>query len=120
MIRGLILAAIQIAMLASVGGKFLYDRATLPRCWVRAAPYDPNLPIRGRYISLRLEQTVCAGTFSVAGQVPFFIPENSTDPAWRPRGEELWAEVSVPKKGPPRPIRLGVRKDGVLTPLDIR
>jgi len=28
-------------------------------------------------------------------------------------------EVTVPAKGPPRPIRLGIKKDGVLNPLQL-
>jgi len=28
----------------------------------------------------------------------------------RPQGEELWVEVTLPKKGPPRQFRLGVKK----------
>jgi hypothetical protein len=51
--------------------------------------------------------------------VAFFIPEHVLDPSRRPAGEELWVEVTVPGKGPPRPIRLGVKKDGALTPLDL-
>jgi hypothetical protein len=56
----------------------------------------------------------------LAQPVAYFIPEHVPDPSVRPSGEELWAEVTIPKKGPPRPIRLGVMKDGRLTPLDIR
>jgi hypothetical protein len=26
----------------------------------------------------------------------------------------------VPRQGPPRPLRLALKKDGVLTPLDLR
>jgi hypothetical protein len=37
----------------------------------------------------------------------------------RAPGEELWVEVTLPRRGPPRPIRLAVKKDGVLTPLDL-
>jgi hypothetical protein len=55
----------------------------------------------------------------VTEPVAFFIPEHVSDPSRRPPGEELWVEVSVPAKGPPRPIRLGVKKDGVLTPLEL-
>jgi hypothetical protein len=48
----------------------------------------------------------------------FFIPEHVQDPSVRSQGEELWVEVTLPKKGPPRPIRLGVKKgDGPITPL---
>jgi len=50
--KGLILAGVQTLMVLSVGGKMLLDRATLPRLWVRVAPYDPNVPLRGRYVSL--------------------------------------------------------------------
>ena len=46
--NGLILAAIHLAIVGSLGVKLLADRAMLPRAWVRAAPVDPNLPIRGR------------------------------------------------------------------------
>jgi GDYXXLXY protein len=156
--RGAILGAVQVAMVLSLGAKLLIDRSTMPRVWVRTAPYDPNLPIRGRYVSLRVAaeprgfssgvvygaaqlsvedgklvahpteenngtMVTISGTPSLAmlsEPVAYFIPEHAQDPSWRPRGEELWVEVTVPSKGPPRPIRLGVKKDGVLTPLDLR
>ena len=51
--------------------------------------------------------------------VAFFIPEHAPNPARLNKGEELWVEVTVPKKGPPRPLRLGIKKDGVLTPLHL-
>jgi hypothetical protein len=56
----------------------------------------------------------------LAQPVAFFIPEEVADPSVRPSGEELWAEVTIPREGPPRPIRLGVMRDGRLTPLAIR
>jgi len=56
----------------------------------------------------------------LAQPVAYFIPEHVPDPSVRPGGEELWVEVTIPKRGPPRPIRLGVMKDGRLTPLEIR
>lgn len=51
--------------------------------------------------------------------VAFFIPEHVPDPSRRPQGEQLWVEVTLPRSGPPRPIRLGVMRDGRLTPLDL-
>ena len=56
----------------------------------------------------------------LAEPVAFFIPEHAADPSRIAPGEELWAEVSVPAKGPPRPIRLAIKKDGVLTPLSLK
>jgi len=114
--KGLILAGLHLALLLSLGAKLLIDRATLPRVWALTAPYDPNLPIRGRYLALRVKIN---GRF-LDEPVAFFIPEHVPDPSRRAPGEELWAEVTVPEKGPPRPIRLGIKRDGVLTPLGLK
>lgn len=190
--KGFVLAAAQLALILSLGGKLLFDRATQPRAWVKAAPVDPDLPIRGRYVSLQVEvpiegaelpperprptglepgkpwpptweelrvrvKLVPGGeglravalkgglaesnpsTYDNNASIPhqmrrlpreqwiavlddrlaFFIPEHVPDPSRRPAGEELWVEVTLPRKGPLRPIRLGVKKDGVLNPLDL-
>ena len=165
--KGLIIAAVQVGLVASLGAKLVYDRATRPRVWALAAPYDPNLPIRGRYVSLQLaveprglretkpglvyqpSQSVILSVdndrlvaeanpqesdlhvrfidrrgekLAVLDQpVAFFITEQIPDPSFRPQDEQLWVEVTIPKKGPPRPIRLGVKKgDGPITPLELR
>jgi hypothetical protein len=170
-IKGLVLAAVHVGLVASLGVKLLYDRATLPRVWTLAAPYDPNLPIRGRYVSLQLiveprgvretkpgsaskapqsihlqvegDRLVAEANASrpdydpsalhlrfiegrgeklavLAEPVAFFITEHIPDPSRRHEGEELWVEVTIPKTGPPRPIRLGVKKaDGPIVPLAI-
>jgi len=175
--KGLVVAALHVALVASLGGKLLYDRATRPRVWARTANYDPDLPIRGRYVSLSIQVTpegfitnvqqgnkqypydfgygrpvklevrdgklvarlsseetnvqvapqrryiqgkeLLSEQVYVEEPVAFFIPEHAPNPAWLNQGEELWVEVTVPKKGPPRPIRLGVKKDGVLKPLSL-
>lgn len=44
--------------------------------------------------------------------VQYYIPEHSEDPSRQPRGSELWAEVTIPKKGPPRPIQLATSGPG--------
>jgi hypothetical protein len=49
-----------------------------------------------------------------------FLPEHAEVPALRDNGKELWVEVTVPSKGPPRPIRLGVKENGIITPLAIQ
>jgi hypothetical protein len=159
---GIALAIVHVLLVGTLGLKLLADRAWLPRAWARTLPFDPNLPIRGRYVRLRLEVPLSDGSYSarageyrrvrlqtagdrlegilddggplrvrvdstadglVAGlddPVAFFIPEHIPDPSVRPTGEELWAEVTVPRRGPPRPIRLAVRRDGALKPLQIR
>lgn len=151
--RGIAVAALHSLIVLSLAGKYALDRDRLPRVWVETAPVDPNLPIRGRYVSLRLLVDVPPGTggyqqsarlsisggrlfaepvaggggtlimhnvgapWTVAEPVAFFIPEHAADPSRRAPGERLWVEVSLPRQGPPRPLRLGVRKDGVLQPL---
>ena len=159
----LIVGLVHLLLVSSLGGIFLYDRWTAPRGWARTAPFDPNLPIRGRFVRLRLRLEVKkigdqswdpSRNMSLPGQrvrlmvegervvavvdragkyflrnlrweegrdnpvstlresLAFFIPEHVPDPSRRGRGEELWVEVTIPKRGPPRPIQLGVRKDG--------
>jgi hypothetical protein len=148
--KGLILCGVQTAMILSIGGKMLLDRATQPRIWVRAMPYDPNLPVRGRYVSLTVNAEARGfsqgavydqAKYSVEGgklvarpasmdgtgtmvsngtapvRIAYFIPEHVPDPSRREADEELWVEVTVPRLGPPRPIQLGVKKNGALTPL---
>jgi hypothetical protein len=51
--------------------------------------------------------------------VAFFIPEHAADPSRSKPGEELWVEASIPPKGPPRPIQLGVKVDGKLSVIDV-
>ncbi|MEJ2367924.1 MAG: GDYXXLXY domain-containing protein [Acidobacteriota bacterium] len=171
--KGVLIAVIQMILVASLGGKLLYDRATLPRVWVRTAHYDPRMPIRGRYVSLNLVveprgfKTDRKGNLQIGWQpvelkvdgksllaekapgparyhraalhvrvarvrdgaklyvltrrVNFFIPEDAPDPSRLGKDEQLWVEVSVPEKGLPRPIRLGVKKgDGPIRPLAVR
>jgi hypothetical protein len=168
-VKGIVIAVVHVALVASLGTKLLYDRATCPRVWALTAPYDPNLPIRGRYVRLQLvveprqfpdmapttkpqvRPSVILGiegdrlvsypkpqtrgydpsdlhvqfitrdhdTFAVLDRpVAFFIPEHIPDPSRRPSGEALWVEVTIPKQGAPRPIRLGAKKsDGPIVPL---
>jgi hypothetical protein len=52
--KGLLFAAIQVALVSSLGAKLLWDRAREPRGWALTRGYDPDLIIRGRYVSLSL------------------------------------------------------------------
>jgi hypothetical protein len=169
--KGLLLAVVQVAIVASIGAKLEWDRHRLPRAWAKAGSYDPNLPIRGRYLSLQLEVKLEnpeeSSSASVAARknglrfsrgvlrvrdgqlaakptgndegallstsafgnreqsvvvepVLFFLPEHAGDPWQESKGGELWAEVSVPNNGPPRPIRLAVKRGDSFTPLEIK
>ena len=166
---GLQLAGVQAALMLSTGLLFWFDRQISPRAWVPTAPVDPNLPIRGRYITLnmavpfvptstdistidlvgtwqyvqlrveadRLQAMQKVGTrFNNHGgvirlsegslvvnpgpELAFFIPPDVKDPSIRPDGSTLWVEVTLPGLGAPRPIQLGIEKDGQIEPLALR
>ncbi len=172
--KGLAVALIHLMIVLSLGAKLLYDRATRPRVWVRTGSIDPELPIRGRYLTLNLEvyspdfkspaqnerqskipetydpgyvelavengQLVAHRTdhptalmintwaqrqnrgehlFLLSSPVVFFVPEHAEAPRLV-RGDELWAEVTIPRKGPPRPIQLAVKHGQEWKPLTYR
>jgi uncharacterized membrane-anchored protein len=60
--RAIVLVVIQCLLVSSIAAKYQYERVTRPRVWVRAAQYDPELPMRGRYLALEPEVDVCALT----------------------------------------------------------
>ncbi len=169
--KGLIVTLLHVLIICSLAGKLLYDRATRPRVWVKTGAVDPDLPIRGRYLTLSLEVQVPTeelykgndrGTYPQGvdlavehGQlvahssadssrlyvfmanrprsrpesqtiplmltppVDFFLPEHGVVPRLE-AGDELWAEVTVPKKGPPRPIALALKRGSEWQPLTYR
>jgi hypothetical protein len=166
--KGLVLAAIQMSLVIGIAGKLLYERATRPRVWVFCQAYDPDLPIRGRYLSEQLRMPAEGFTyrananpysnyyenrvwayFEVRNNGLVAVPQGSGPGGWvnlqrrgdelqatveQPvlvfisdtanvqtlhRGEEMWVEVTIPKNGPPRPIQMGIKKDGLITPLKL-
>jgi hypothetical protein len=163
--KAVAVALLHVLIVMSLGGKLLYDRAHRPRVWVRTGSVDPDLPIRGRYFTLRVQvrapwfepsnyyhqeqvrlsvengELVASKSDSPTGltitiwrtpnrlqqnravlldqSVPFFIPEHAAFPLTK-AGEELWAEVTVPRKGPPRPLQLAVKKGTDWLPLNLR
>jgi hypothetical protein len=109
MTKGILVAILHCAIVLSLAGKYELDRQRLPRVWVKCARYDPNLPIRGRYISIRLlvdaNDTRFPDHAALSQPLAYFIPEHAADPTMTGAGE-YWVEVTVPPEGPPRPIRL--------------
>ncbi len=180
------LLIIQLLIVSSIAGKYLYQRWRCPRVWTRAAAIDPSLPMRGRYLSLQLTVDGCQSTLpsaklatfprdvngaiksgpyvlrpqpvdfranlkvennklvavriegqedSTAGEeisatpgapcdqmrltdgVDFYIADTAQSPLPLQPGQELWIEVTVPPKGPPRPLQLALKQDGAWKPL---
>jgi uncharacterized membrane-anchored protein len=77
------LLVIQLALVSSIAAKYLYQRAHCPRVWTRAAAYDPELVMRGRYLSMQLTVDGCHSTLPSALHATF--PRNS-DGTTRPTG----------------------------------
>ncbi|MGD0737202.1 MAG: hypothetical protein ABR976_18880 [Terracidiphilus sp.] len=181
------LVVIQLALVSSIAAKYLYQRWRCPRVWTRTVAYDPELLMRGRYLSVQLVVDGCQSTlpsakeaqmprdvngvqtgtqFSInapaqfsfpaelkvegntlkavrlaeskdqsAGQwvmaspgwscanlrlqqpVDFYISEHAASPVPVKAGQELWIEVTVPPKGPPRPVQLALKENGNWRPL---
>ena len=55
MTRAIAVVVIQVLLVSLLGAKLLYDRRTRPQAWFKTERFDPNLPIRGRYVSLQIE-----------------------------------------------------------------
>ena len=161
--KGLLVGAAHVLLVCSIAAKFYYDRANFPRLWVETAPYDPAMPIRGRYVSIallvdaqRTDAPVGSGKapdmfqarleargnrlvaiqddkpgqhwvssrscgkracWQLAEPLAYFISEHATDPSRPQGGATLWAEVTVPPTGAPRPIRLGIKRGEAIEPI---
>jgi len=171
--KGLLFAALQVALVSSLGAKLLWDRERLPRGWALTRGYDPDLPIRGRYLSVSLlveassvfpdqlrnsrearanlgpprnvyltvenqrvvahpadhdtgltvVQVVSQEGENLAALSPpalYFLSEHGRVPTSGSITGKLFVEVTVPAKGPPRPIRFASKVGDVFTPLEPR
>ena len=58
--RGAALLVVQMVLVLSIAAKYVHERKTCPRVWVRTAQADPSLPLRGRYLALGLTADACA------------------------------------------------------------
>jgi hypothetical protein len=53
----------------------------------------------------------------ISPSVNFILPEGAKSPLPLQAGQELWIELRVPPSGPPMPLQLALKQDGVWTPL---
>jgi hypothetical protein len=204
-LASVVVLAVQLVLVCTIAAKYLYQRSACPRVWVRTIAYDPELVMRGRYLSVQIPVDGCQSTLPTAedavmprdmngmptgkrytirigvpflnfrarlrvdgnrlvavrvpesegsyvGQwvtaapgsgcdamrlqdpVDFYLPEHAKDPTpirhghWDeqkkqwiadPNTTELWVEVTVPPKGPPRPTQLALKENGVWKPLGL-
>ena len=184
----LALLLIQLALVSTIAAKYFYERQKCPRVWTRTVAVYGQVPMRGRYLSLRLTVDGCQSTlpsakaakfprgwngaavpgdysvgyvapvffpadlkvennqlvaveitdeerqesgqmveeppgaacqqFRLAKPVDYYIAEHAPDPSWTKQGRELWIEVTLPPKGPPRPLALALKDNGLWKPLN--
>ena len=185
-----VLLVVQLALVSSLAASYAWQRHKYPRVWARAYGYDPELPLRGRYLSLQVGVDGCASTLPSSKQalferdfagaikpgpyaveaprniefraelrvtnnslqaiyisdeslrskgqrvmakpgepcnkmqlsepVDFFIANDARSPLPLAIGQELWIDVTVPPKGPPRPLQLAINDSSGWKPLYLR
>jgi hypothetical protein len=99
--RGIVLLVVQLVLVLSIAGKYVYERKVCPRVWVRTVQFDPSLPFRGRYLALQLTVDACALPHDARN----ILGPGSTN-AWRWRVETEAKEgrlVAVPLDDDVRP-----------------
>ena len=100
--------------------------------WQGAVQFRANLKVEGnKLVAIRIPEadqtskgvnvTAMPGAACEAMRidepVDFYIAEHAADPSRLSKGQELWIEVTIPPKGPPRPVQLAQKQDGAWTPL---
>ena len=65
------LLVVQLALVSSIAARYLYERWHCPRVWTRAAAFDPETLMRGRYLSLQLMVDGCQSTLPSAKLATF-------------------------------------------------
>lgn len=78
----------QLGIAGSIAAKYLYQRWRCPRVWTRSAAYDPELPMRGRYLSLQVMVDGCESTLPSHAEAEFPRKPDGTvaSPKFRVRG----------------------------------
>jgi hypothetical protein len=77
---------------------------------------DPSIPEQSGQTVVGSPRAAC-DAMRLAVPVDFYIPEHAADPSWVKPGQEMWIEVTVPPKGPPRPLQLALKDSGAWKPL---
>ena len=62
---------IQLSLVSMIAAKYLWQRGHCPRVWVMAQAYDPELPMRGRYVATQLTVDACQSTLPSAKTAQF-------------------------------------------------
>ncbi len=106
---GAVLLAVQMLLVLSVAGKYLYERETRPRLWTRAVAADPDAPLRGRYMAMQVVVDACSLPHDPERLRPGYKDANGK----RTDGEWVWQVTLQARDGRLVPVLQPQRADGV-------
>ncbi len=112
--RGLVLLVVQVALVLSIAGKYVYERKVYPRVWVRTVQVDPELPFRGRYLALRLAVDSCSLPRRTADKE--MVYDGSGIAVWRWTMRPVAREGKLVAELPPDGTRPGLTQELRLWP----
>ncbi len=144
---GILLLVVHLLLVACIGLQYAYDKATLPRVWVKVlwtknpggyvtlrpcpvtAPYGKTFraPVRLKITpqGLVAEPGTRGDRVEVMRDgtqpVPCLygtMPFYAGDAGRIPAGREIWAEYLIPRNADPRPLRLGVKEPQGVVPIE--
>lgn len=95
--KGLALLLIQLVLVLSIGAKYLWERHHCPMVWTRAVQYDPNQPIRGRYLAISVYANACG--LPVGAHTTRFGPYSSGQHLPRAIQSQVWNVVPAVRNG---------------------
>lgn len=112
------LLLIQLVIVLSIAGKYLYERKVCPRIWVRATQFDPELPLRGRYLALQLMTDACSLPRDHDHYLKGYVIDGKQQPgSWRwtvtikEKGGRLVPQLEDHPKTPGKTESLELRED---------
>jgi len=103
---GLVVLAIQLAVVLSIGAKYAWERHHCPMVWARSQQYDPGQPLRGRYLAIALEASACGlpgGPDAAARANQYFSPGP---------GDQEWRVIPAARNGQLAPIAVDDTRPG--------
>ena len=102
---GLAVLLVQVALVLSIGAKYAWERHHCPMVWARAQQWDPEQPIRGRYLAMNVYANACGLEAGKPGRDFVRKPGPESDyirnlgGSWTPVETKEWRVVPTVRNG---------------------
>ena len=98
---GVVVLAIQVALVISIGAKYAWERHHCPMVWTRANQWDLEEPIRGRYVGLTLHASACGlpGQLTYGPLPPAHVSQGGWVEEWQNGKVLMWRVVPAVRDG---------------------